>query len=97
MALGYVLGSRAGREKYEQIVAAARKARTHPTVTQAQQKAKDLLHAASVESAAGTDAQPTQVTSPAKLTASATPAARPTRRKPTKISAVSTTGTDPLA
>jgi hypothetical protein len=30
LAVGYVLGSRAGREKYQQIVAAARKAQDHP-------------------------------------------------------------------
>ena len=42
-AVGYVLGSSAGRERYEQIVAAARTARTHPAVTQAQEKAKALL------------------------------------------------------
>jgi hypothetical protein len=51
LAVGYVLGSRAGREKYEQIVAAARKARNHPTVTQAQQRAKEMLGTA-------TDPQP---------------------------------------
>ena len=43
LAVGYVLGSRAGREKYEQIVAAARKAQGHPAVTQAQHKAKELI------------------------------------------------------
>ncbi|BEL04263.1 hypothetical protein Q0Z83_024540 [Actinoplanes sichuanensis] len=42
-AAGYVLGSRAGREKYEQIAAAARKASNHPTTIQAQERAKALL------------------------------------------------------
>lgn len=42
-AVGYVLGSRAGRQTYEQIAATARTARDHPAVTQAQQKAKALL------------------------------------------------------
>jgi hypothetical protein len=42
-AAGYVLGSRAGREKYEQIAATARKVRENPTVIQAQEKAKGLL------------------------------------------------------
>jgi hypothetical protein len=45
LAVGYVLGSRAGRDKYQQIVAAARKAQDHPAVTQAQQKAKQFLGA----------------------------------------------------
>ena len=32
VAVGYVLGSRAGRQRYEQIVSAARKVRDNPTV-----------------------------------------------------------------
>jgi hypothetical protein len=43
LAIGYVLGSRAGREKYEQIVTTARKVQDHPAVAQAQEKAKGLL------------------------------------------------------
>jgi len=43
VAVGYVLGTRAGREKYEQIVAGARKVSSHPTVVQAQTKAKELI------------------------------------------------------
>ena len=43
-AAGYVLGTRAGREKYEQIAASARKAAAHPTVVQAQEKAKGLVN-----------------------------------------------------
>ncbi len=42
-AAGYVLGTRAGRERFEQIAATARKASNHPTVVQAQDKAKALL------------------------------------------------------
>jgi hypothetical protein len=45
LAAGYVLGSRAGREAYEQIVAQVRQARSNPTVVQAQEKAKDALGA----------------------------------------------------
>jgi SLT domain-containing protein len=44
VAVGYVLGSRAGREKYEEIAATARKMSEHPTVVQAQEKAKELLN-----------------------------------------------------
>jgi hypothetical protein len=44
MAVGYVLGSRAGREKYEQIVAGYQKLSGHPTVVQTQEKAKELLN-----------------------------------------------------
>lgn len=42
-AAGYVLGAKAGREKYEQIAEAARRMRGNPTVQQAQQKAKDMV------------------------------------------------------
>jgi len=42
-AAGYVLGTRAGRERYEQIAEAARRMRGNPAVQQAQQKAKDMV------------------------------------------------------
>jgi hypothetical protein len=35
LAIGYVLGTRAGRERYEQITRAARKVRSNPTVQEA--------------------------------------------------------------
>jgi len=35
VAVGFVLGSRAGREKYDQLVASARKLWDHPTVQEA--------------------------------------------------------------
>ena len=43
LAVGYVLGSAAGREKYEQIAETARKVSAHPTVVQAQEQAKSLI------------------------------------------------------
>lgn len=43
VAVGYVLGSRAGREKYESIAASARKVGSHPRVMEAQEKAKALI------------------------------------------------------
>ncbi|MBB2948889.1 SLT domain-containing protein [Actinoplanes lutulentus] len=43
-AVGYVLGTRAGREKFEQIAATARQASANPRVIQAQEKAKALLN-----------------------------------------------------
>ncbi|GAA2849578.1 hypothetical protein Acy02nite_00450 [Actinoplanes cyaneus] len=42
-AVGYVLGSRAGRDAYEKIATNARQLREHPTVRQAQDKATALL------------------------------------------------------
>ncbi len=40
-AAGYVLGARAGRERYEQIVTATERFRTNPTVQKAQAQAQD--------------------------------------------------------
>lgn len=45
LATGYVLGSRAGREKYEQIVAQYQKVSSHPSVVQAQERTKQALTA----------------------------------------------------
>ena len=41
MAVGYVLGTRAGRQRYDQIVATARKVRQNPTVQNLAGMAKD--------------------------------------------------------
>jgi len=49
VAAGYVLGTRAGRQRYEQIVAGARRLASHPTVVQAQERAVGAV-------GAGTDA-----------------------------------------
>jgi len=76
LAIGYVLGSRAGRDKYDQIVAAARRAQNHPAVTQTKQKAKQLLGSASAAAAADTGTAP-------PATVSATPVSRPPRRRTT--------------
>ncbi|MBM2615075.1 hypothetical protein JIG36_05810 [Actinoplanes sp. LDG1-06] len=43
LAIGYVLGSRAGRETYEKIATNARQLRDHPTVRQTQEKATAML------------------------------------------------------
>jgi hypothetical protein len=49
-AAGYVLGSKAGRERYEQIVGASRRAWSNPTVQSTagvlQAQASDLVHKA---------------------------------------------------
>ena len=42
-AAGYVLGTRAGREKYEQIAAGARQVRANPTLGQVQETIKDVI------------------------------------------------------
>jgi hypothetical protein len=47
LAAGFVLGARAGREKYEEIMSTARKVKEHPTVQEArgvvQEQANRLL------------------------------------------------------
>lgn len=45
MAVGYVLGTRAGREKYDQIVASARRFAGQPAVVDAQAKVKGMVDA----------------------------------------------------
>jgi hypothetical protein len=41
-AVGYVLGTRAGRERYEQIKSGARKVSQNPKVQEVAQKAQDV-------------------------------------------------------
>ncbi|GIF21763.1 hypothetical protein BJ973_004789 [Actinoplanes tereljensis] len=78
-AVGYVLGSRAGREKFEQIAATARKVRESPTVIQAQEKAKTLL---------GTGTS-TSTTVPV---VEATPRPRPPKTEPVSVTTPVTNG-----
>ena len=52
-ATGYVLGTRAGRGKYEQMVEGARRLRANPTLAQAQATARNLA-----TSPAATDSTP---------------------------------------
>jgi len=94
-AVGYVLGSRAGRDKYEQIVATARKAQDHPAVQEMQQKAKQLLSTTTEDPvAADTDPLPVEVPT---IDVSAGPVPRPPRRRPKNGAlAVSDVDTDPL-
>jgi hypothetical protein len=69
VAVGYVLGTKAGREKYNQIAAAARKLSTHPAVGQAQQKAKSALDTVAVKSDAPVvPAKPSASRQPAVVT-----------------------------
>ncbi|MDG6103600.1 hypothetical protein Daura_35095 [Dactylosporangium aurantiacum] len=112
LATGYVLGTRAGRGKYEQIVEGARQLRANPTLAQAQQTARKLATspaspAAVTDSASSMSSSGSSAASPgakhltATSSGSATPAAMPgatasTPKAPRKASA--TTGkTDPLA
>lgn len=43
LAAGYVLGARAGRERYEQIAKSAREIAGHPAVVSARSKVEDLI------------------------------------------------------
>ncbi|WP_433828510.1 hypothetical protein ACQP2E_03910 [Actinoplanes sp. CA-015351] len=81
LAVGYVLGARAGREKYEQIVATARKVSAHPTAVQAQEKAKALLGtgAETVTAKLGSAGRDEPATTPTVVSPSTS---RPARRKP---------------
>ncbi|WP_433043330.1 hypothetical protein [Dactylosporangium sp. CS-033363] len=44
LAIGYVLGTRAGRAKYEQIVDNARRVRDNPTLSQVGEAARNLAN-----------------------------------------------------
>jgi hypothetical protein len=74
LAVGYVLGAKAGRAKYEQIAATARKVSENPTVVQARAKAMSLM-------ATGTDAA-TRPANTGVTPAGATPRPRPPRVQP---------------
>jgi hypothetical protein len=100
LAIGYVLGSRAGRDRYEQIVATARKAQSHPAVTRAQQKAKELLGAGSTPE---TGTEPVPATTPAAIDPdrpdtelTAATGSRPPRRRSSSTPATPTATIDPL-
>lgn len=90
LAVGYVLGTRAGREKYEQIAASARKLGGHPTVVQAQEKAKQALNA-------GTEAVTAKIASvspdPTPATESSVAPIRTGRRNKAVVAEVPGTGT----
>jgi hypothetical protein len=93
MAIGYVLGSRAGRDKYLQIVAAARKAQDHPAVIQAQQKARQFLGGVTGTAKPATDPGPADT----RPTAEFTPRGpSPARHSPTTAVGSSTGTVDPL-
>jgi hypothetical protein len=53
MALGYVIGARAGRERYEQIKRAAAEARRHPAVSQLLDQGVGLVDAGRYVAASG--------------------------------------------
>ena len=96
-AVGYVLGSRAGHDKYEQIVATARKAQNHPVVTKVQDKAKQLLSSAGAASATDTDTDAEGVTTSTTSNTAIDPAPRSSRRQPKSTVTVPDLAIDPLA
>jgi hypothetical protein len=83
LAVGYVLGSRAGREKYEQIAATARKVNAHPTVVQAQEKAKALISTGADKATAKLHSAATVQDEPVTVVNGTTP--RPAQRKPAPV------------
>jgi SLT domain-containing protein len=93
-AVGYVVGSRAGREKYEQIAAYARRTSSHPTVVQAQEKAKSLLANGTQAAVAKLPHDDTATTGPS---AGSTRTTSPVRQSTAARTTPSTVGGDPLA
>ncbi len=74
IATGYVLGTRAGRGKYEQIVEGARQLRANPTLAQAQATAKNLATAPGTTATPAALNQSAAFNRPANGTTSAPPA-----------------------
>ncbi len=66
VAIGYVLGSKAGRERYEQIRSGARKVADNPTVKSATAKAQDV---AATQAAAAADVAKEKVSDAASAAA----------------------------
>lgn len=93
LATGYVLGSRAGREKYEQIVAQYQKVSNHPSVVQAQEKTKQAL--TSRTNAVITKLDPTAPDNAPELPVSVSPS-RPSRRQARSSTKTSGLAGDPL-
>src|SRR5690349_2147957 len=97
LAVGYVLGSRAGREKYEQIVAGFRQLGSHTGAVPAERKTEEKtvdLHVAAVESTAD------KVTSRARTsdaTEPITPATIATARRTKATTTTPSVATDALA
>lgn len=97
LATGYVLGSRAGREKYELIVAQYQKISGHPSVVQAQERTKQALSSRTSEVITKLDPTTPDSTPEPELPVSVSPS-RPSRssRRPAK-SSTTTVISDPLA
>ncbi|WP_433603930.1 hypothetical protein ACQP2P_22800 [Dactylosporangium sp. CA-139114] len=98
-AVGYVLGARAGREKYEQIVASTGRLRANPTAGQAVQTVQELFSAPAPAAAKPVKAVPAAVATPGPTStpvravpATSTTAAAPTPGS-TTTSTTSTTST----
>ncbi|MEV4137610.1 hypothetical protein AB0J72_36245 [Dactylosporangium sp. NPDC049742] len=108
LATGYVLGTRAGRGKYEQIVEGARQLRANPTFAQAQATAKKLASSPPTASITPPAASPamSSATSPAMSSAASSTATASTRAasngaaakpKPPRVTpGQSAPGADPL-
>lgn len=105
IATGYVLGTRAGRGKYEQIVEGARQLRANPTLAQAQATAKNLATTpgTSPTATSATVRTPAALNRPVSATpasaapssSAATPATTATPKAPRRAAGQSTL-TDPL-
>ncbi len=63
LALGYVLGARAGRARYEQLVTRAQQWAEHPTVTRARERVSHALSDAAERN--GVEVAPPSPTPPA--------------------------------
>jgi len=101
VAVGYVLGTRAGREKYEQIVSTVRNLNTQPGVVQAKDKARALAgtgtEAVTAKLAEKSQAaQQTTVTPPVQKTEPTTVSTTVTPERPDTLETLETQETGDL-
>ncbi|GAA3285520.1 hypothetical protein Dvina_26010 [Dactylosporangium vinaceum] len=82
VAVGYVLGTRAGREKYDQIVASTGRLRANPTAGQAVQTVQELFTSPTPTPSPGPSPAVTATPSPALDPAGVAP--KPRKRTPAK-------------
>nr|BFE59056.1 hypothetical protein GCM10020063_035820 [Dactylosporangium thailandense] len=83
-AVGYVLGARAGREKYEQIVASTGRLRANPTPGQAVQTVQELFSAPAPAATTPVKALPTPAEAVPTPTPTSTAAPKPRKRTAAK-------------
>ena len=98
LAAGYVLGARAGRERYHQIVEGARNLADQPAVAQAQAKVASLLGTEEMDQPKAVPAQssPTRTSGTTSGTGAGTPSVGGSKANDKPATPSTSTGSDSL-